>query len=66
MFPPLQPLLSPHTRHLERTDTPESKFGRIVLNDPRFVSDLRAGREPTARIAAKVCAYIADAQELPH
>ena len=56
-------LLGLINRHLDRTNTPESKFGRIVLNDPRFVSDLRAGREPKPRTAARVCAYIADAQE---
>ena len=37
------------TRHLERTGTPETLFGRIVLKDPRFVSDLRNGREPGPR-----------------
>ncbi|QJU58021.1 hypothetical protein HL653_09620 [Sphingomonas sp. AP4-R1] len=50
-------------RHLERTRMPETLFGRTVVNDPRFVSDLRNGREPGPRVTAKVCTYIADAQE---
>jgi hypothetical protein len=50
-------------RHLERTETSESRFGRIVVNDPRLVSDLRNGREPRPRLVAKVCSYIADAQK---
>ncbi|MDO6416356.1 hypothetical protein Q4F19_18365 [Sphingomonas sp. BIUV-7] len=56
-------LLGLITRHLQRTRMPETLFGRMVLNDPRFVSDLRAGREPGPRTIAKVCTYIADAQE---
>jgi hypothetical protein len=56
-------LLGLITRHLERTGTPESLFGRMVLRDPRFVSDLRNGREPGPRTIAKVCTYIADVQE---
>jgi len=49
-------------RHLERTRMPETLFGRVVLGDPRFVSDLRNGREPRAETVAKVCTYIARAQ----
>jgi hypothetical protein len=56
-------LLGLIVRHLERTGTPETLFGRIVVNDPRFVSDLRNGREPGPRLVAKVCSYIANAQE---
>jgi hypothetical protein len=56
-------LLGLITRHLKRTGMPESLFGRIVLRDPRFVSDLRNGREPGPRTIAKVCTYIADMQE---
>lgn len=56
-------LLGLINRHLDRARITESKFGRIVVNDPRFVSDLRAGREPGPRVMAKVCTYLADAQE---
>jgi hypothetical protein len=52
-------LLGLIVRHLERTEMPESLFGRVVVNDPRFVSDLRNGREPGPRLIAKVCSYIA-------
>lgn len=56
-------LLSLITRHLDRTHTPETKFGRLAVGDPRFVNDLRNGREPRPRTVAKVCAYIAHEQE---
>ena len=56
-------LLSLINRHLERTRTPETKFGRLAVGDPRFVGDLRNGREPRPRTVAKVCAYIAHEQD---
>lgn len=31
---------------LRRTGMPATKFGRLAAHDPRFVSDLRQGREP--------------------
>lgn len=51
------------TRHLARTHMPETAFGRLVLRDPRFVSDLRNGREPGPRTIARVCTWIADQEE---
>ena len=37
-------------RHIEkflrRHDMPATKFGRLAAHDPRFVLDLRMGREP--------------------
>lgn len=56
-------LLGIITRHLDKTEISESRFGRIVVNDPRLVSDLRNGREPRPRLVARVCAYIADEME---
>lgn len=56
-------LLGLINRHLERTRMPETLFGRTVVNDPRFVSDLRNGREPGPRMIARVCTYIADEQD---
>lgn len=50
------------TRHLERTHMPETLFGRVVMGDPRFVHDLRKGREPRAETVVKVCTYIAREQ----
>ncbi|MBO9602670.1 MAG: hypothetical protein J7496_09215 [Novosphingobium sp.] len=31
---------------LRRTGMPATKFGRLAAQDPRFVLDLRNGREP--------------------
>jgi len=46
-------------RHLRRFDVPPARFGSEALQDPRFVFDLRAGREPRPRTVARVDAYIA-------
>jgi hypothetical protein len=39
-------LLRKVERFLAATGMPPTRFGRIVAGDPRFVSDLRRGREP--------------------
>lgn len=49
-------------RHLRRTAVPPSRFGREVAGDPRFVFDLRRGREPRPATQQRVLAYIAEAQ----
>jgi len=36
-----------------------SRFGRDAAHDPRFVFDLRQGREPRPRTQARVLAFIA-------
>jgi hypothetical protein len=41
---------------------PATKFGRLAVNDPRFVLDLRNGREPRSHTTARVIDFIA-AQE---
>ena len=33
-------------KFLRRTGMPATKFGRLATHDPRFVFDLRNGREP--------------------
>lgn len=48
-------------RHLRHCDMTPSRFGRDVAGDPRFVFDLRRGREPRAATKARVLAYIATA-----
>jgi len=45
-------------RHLRRFDVPPARFGNEAVHDPRFVFDLRNGREPRARTVARVEAYI--------
>ena len=45
-------------KHLRRTGTPPSRFGRMAINDPRLVNDLRNGRQPGLRTERRVRAYI--------
>lgn len=49
-------------RHLRRRALAPSRFGRDVAGDPRFVFDLRRGREPRAATAARVMAFIAHSE----
>lgn len=49
-------------RHLRRYDIPPARFGIEAVRDPRFVFDLRNGREPRARTVARVDAYIASVE----
>ncbi len=46
-------------RHLREGAVAPSRFGREAAGDPRFVFDLRRGREPRAATAARVLAFIA-------
>ena len=48
-------------RHLRSQALSASRFGRQVSGDPRFVFDLRNGREPRPATTARVLAYIAGA-----
>jgi len=52
-------LLTTIERHLRRTGISPTRFGREATRDPRFVQDLRRGREPRARMERRVLAYIA-------
>lgn len=52
-------LLSVIEKYLRRTDVPPTRFGREAVGDPRFVGDLRRGREPRAATVARVLAYLA-------
>jgi hypothetical protein len=49
-------------KHLRRSGTPPTRFGREAVGDPRFVLDLRNGREARAKTAARVSAYLAQIQ----
>ena len=44
--------------HLRATEGSAAKFGRMAMRDPRFVFDLRKGREPGVRTTQKVRAYL--------
>lgn len=44
--------------YLRRTGMPETKFGRLAVNDPRLVGDLRRGRSPGTKLSARVERFI--------
>jgi hypothetical protein len=39
-----------------------SKFGRLAVNDPRLVHDLRMGRQPRRKMVERVERFIAEAR----
>ena len=53
-------LLSLIECHLRNSGTAATRFGRDAVGDPRFVLDLRAGRQPRASTTERVSAYIAE------
>lgn len=52
-------LLTQIEAHLRRTGIPPTRFGREAARDPRFVHDLRRGREVGEKLARRVTAYLA-------
>ena len=52
-------LLTSVERFLRAQNVPASRFGREAARDPRFVFDLRRGREPRPATRARVLAFIA-------
>lgn len=55
-------LLREIEKFLRRNDTAPTRFGRDVVGDPRFVFDLRNGRDPRPSTEARVRAYLEAAQ----
>jgi len=49
--------------YLKRTAMPPTRFGRLAVNDPRLVGDLKNGREPGSRIVARIEAFLARGPE---
>jgi hypothetical protein len=49
-------------RYLRRTNMPPTRFGRLAVNDPRLVGDLKRGRHPGPRMVARIEAFIAAEQ----
>lgn len=45
-------------RYIRKHGIPATRFGREVVNDPRFVLDLRNGREPRPSTERRVMAHI--------
>jgi hypothetical protein len=56
-------LLREVEKFLRVNDTPPTKFGRDAMGDPRFVFDLRNGRDPRPRTVARVLAYLREDQQ---
>lgn len=56
-------LLKEVEKYLRQNDTAPTRFGRDVLGDPRFVFDLRNGRDPRPRTVARVRAYLETAAQ---
>jgi len=46
-------------KFLKRSGMPPTKFGRLAVNDPRLVGDLRNGREPGSRVRGRILTFIA-------
>jgi hypothetical protein len=44
--------------YLKRTKTSPARFGRDAAGDPRFVFDLRRGRELRGKTAARIGAWL--------
>ena len=51
-------LLRKIERYLRATDMPATRFGRLAVNDPRLVHDLRRGRQPGRTIRERIDAFI--------
>jgi len=45
-------------RYLPHSGVPPTRFGRAAASDPRFVFDLRNGRCPRDRMAARVAGFL--------
>lgn len=51
---------------LRRTGMPPTRFGRLATRDPRFVFDLRNGREPRCRTETRVEHFMNSYRETYH
>ena len=51
-------LLREVEKFLRQSRTAPTRFGREAVGDPRFVFDLRRGREPRPRTVARVVAFL--------
>lgn len=53
------PILLEIERWIRQHNMTASRFGRLAAADPRLVSDLRAGRDPSSRTVARIRAFMA-------
>ena len=49
--------------YLRKTEMPPTRFGRLAVNDPRLVGDMRRGREPGRRVVERIEAFLAQGTE---
>ena len=52
------PILLEIERWIRQHGMTASRFGRLAASDPRLVSDLRAGRDPSSRTVARIRAFM--------
>jgi 2,4-dienoyl-CoA reductase-like NADH-dependent reductase (Old Yellow Enzyme family) len=45
-------------KFLKTSNMPAARFGREAMKDPRFVFDLRRGREPRPRTIERIRAFL--------
>lgn len=50
-------------RYLRTTAMPVTRFGRLTVNDPRLVGDLRRGRQVGPKIATRVRTFMKETQQ---
>ena len=55
-------LLRDVEKFLKLSNIPAARFGRQAMGDPRFVFDLRNGREPRQRTVERVRAFLETVQ----
>lgn len=55
-------LLRDVEKYLKNSNTPAARFGREAMGDPRFVFDLRNGREPRPQTIKRVRAFLETGQ----
>jgi hypothetical protein len=53
-------------KFLKEHQMPATKFGRLAANDPRFVLDLRMGREPRRALETRVEHFMNTYRETAH
>lgn len=58
-------LLSRIQSYLRRSGMAETRFGRLAVNDPRLVGDLRRGRRPGPQVTARIERFIMTGQRTP-
>ena len=51
-------LLREVEKFLRRSDVKPTRFGREAVGDPRFVFDLRNGRDPRPQTIERVLSYL--------